>query len=365
VAISRQNVPQARTFLLTALAIDAGNSELNSLLAGLQAPDVTTTTIDPFTAAKRLDEAGYRKEAEALVAEALKAGKTLPESAVDRLDKHRSTGKFLLDNWLRVALGIASLAALLREILLRSTLRTSKTWPWTKRPLIVSATIAGDDNVALAALTRHQLRRIGDEVDDVRLAIAPVPEQSIDLPDLSDFDAKLKPFMTAWRWMLRRDVLTASELFPAADKATNNRLLALEFFDRRTTLSTEWQLAGVTDASLQLRLAAAYAAGWIAVRAPELRPHLGSAERTSRLGTASPSSLAAFSAGIEAWDAGRVALATHLFYQAVIEDDMHQRAVHNHSVGMIGTGVPASMAAASVQLMRLLAPPPATHSGME
>lgn len=352
-AAERKDTDAQRKALIAAVTLDASDPRMKDQLAALDqaAPKAKP---NPFDVAESLDEAGYRKETETVVVEALKKGDSLPKEDADDLDNIRSSWQWLEDNLLRIAAGLVLLLLAASEFVRRSYRRKHQTPIWVRTRIEFSSGV-GVDAPAMAALTRANLAAISQECGIPPLAIASVPEGAVNLPELADIDERLKGVGALLAWALRRDKLTIVPTLtsPAKDGA-QSRLAVLEFFDDVEGHSTRWTIDEVSDPSLQLSMAAGHAAGWLAIMAPRLRDKFDSEARRATLGTESADSLSAFLAGVEAYDGGEMSVAHGLFEDALAADPGHLRAKHNRAVTVGGQGNVNALAFAAGDLLRLV-----------
>lgn len=339
-AVAAADPDRARTALLAAAALSA-DPEIAAMLDAVDAGGAT----DPFTVARRLHDAGFDDEADAVVVAAVKDGREVPDDAGD-LDDRRGVVEWALDNWVRILLALAVATAVVLELLRRTGRR---------RAHLAFRTSTCADAEPIAVFTRARLREVEADVPSTSLAIASVPPAPVDLPDLGEIDGGLKPAEAAIAWALRRDAVTAAVMVTENEKGAG-RLLGVDVYDDRAGRSTTWHVPDLGDRNLELRAAAGYAAGWLTVEVARLRPRrLATADRAAAIGTADGESLGAFLAGVEAFDAGRLDTAAAWFLTAVERDPGHRRARHNLDV-VLGSGGVGAAAAAARDLLRLVGP---------
>jgi hypothetical protein len=348
-------VQQARLAYVAALAIDAAST---SAADGLAALDVAPGSKDPFAGSRALLAAGLREDAKTQLGKELAGGNKLGDAPADAdLRGLVATGpghwwdawkSFLTDvgtflGWLigvvlALVLAVVVVAAGVNMLLLEwrrrgkqrdllepGTGRVKVWWRRLTQPRINVVAGDGDGSKMFAIRVRETLRRLNGGPSGGQLRFASVPEQELNLAELGDIDARLKPIAAALTYVLRRDTVTIT-LSTGADDDTHPRI-GVEAVARKTEGRTASFTSPSGVAKADAPILVGVAAAWSLFSAEEIRPRLrDGGDFITTYGTDDQRSYSAYLAGDAARRAGDLVGARASLVASVAHDGGFDRA---------------------------------------
>jgi len=353
-------IERARQAYERALAADADSKKARDGLSAIK---------DPFAGSRALLAAGLKGNALDQLKKELGAGHTLTQSHADtRLrnltdpyphwwDKWRAYARDIIE-WLLIGLIAVLIVLLLLNLVWferrrraqkrRKYLDPNASWGRTRRRWRAFTQprlniVAGDGDTAkmLALQVRAAVRRIDTANGAEQIRFADVPEQSLDLADLGDIDARLKPIIAAFKLIARHDTVTAT-VSTSTDDKTHLRVGA-EIVARKARASPprpggSFRPSGATT-TFRSEVAAdttrapeqvGQVVGWLLFNADEMRNRLREGPGSVEVyGTDDQPSFSAYLGGLEAIRSGQLESARKLFSQSLNHDDHNLRAQLN------------------------------------